>query len=152
ARPAPAERLASKAANSSKVALTASSARARLSVEGQRGLPSGPARLERLKVVGSRPAARARPEAVSPWRSASASIARQIWACCITPSVDADRGPAYTSHKGISTYYWRIILSELAYKVCSRAEWLAAEAQGAFTGSAVDARDGYIHLSTATQA
>ena len=36
------------------------------SVEGQRSRPSGPMRLERLKVVASRPALRARPEAVKP--------------------------------------------------------------------------------------
>jgi hypothetical protein len=34
--------------------------------------------LDLLNVVGSSPAARARPEAVMLWRAASASIARQI--------------------------------------------------------------------------
>jgi uncharacterized protein (DUF952 family)/uncharacterized protein with HEPN domain len=38
------------------------------------------------------------------------------------------------------------------YKICSRAEWDAAERAGAFTGSAVDIKDGYIHFSTAEQA
>ena len=38
------------------------------------------------------------------------------------------------------------------YKILSRREWLAAQAQGRFTGSAVDLADGYIHLSTAAQA
>ncbi|RTL63783.1 MAG: DUF952 domain-containing protein [Hyphomicrobiales bacterium] len=38
------------------------------------------------------------------------------------------------------------------YKICSRAEWEAAERAGAFSGSAVDVKDGYIHFSTAEQA
>jgi uncharacterized protein (DUF952 family) len=38
------------------------------------------------------------------------------------------------------------------YKILSRAEWTAAEADGAFAGSALDLKDGYIHLSTAAQA
>lgn len=38
------------------------------------------------------------------------------------------------------------------YKILSRAEWEAARAIGRFEGSAVDARDGYIHFSTAAQA
>jgi len=37
------------------------------------------------------------------------------------------------------------------YKICSRTEWGAAEAQGAFRGSAVDLRDGFIHFSAAAQ-
>ena len=37
------------------------------------------------------------------------------------------------------------------YKICSRTEWRAAEAQGAFPGSAVDLRDGFIHFSAAAQ-
>ena len=39
-----------------------------------------------------------------------------------------------------------------AYKILGRDEWEAACAAGAFAGSAVDRRDGYIHLSTAEQA
>lgn len=38
------------------------------------------------------------------------------------------------------------------YKILSRAEWAKAQADGRFAGSAVDARDGYIHFSTAEQA
>ena len=37
------------------------------------------------------------------------------------------------------------------YKICSRTEWRAAEAQGEFLGSAVDLRDGFIHFSAAAQ-
>jgi uncharacterized protein (DUF952 family) len=37
------------------------------------------------------------------------------------------------------------------YKICSRAEWRAAAAAGAFHGSAVDLRDGFIHFSAAAQ-
>jgi uncharacterized protein (DUF952 family) len=37
------------------------------------------------------------------------------------------------------------------YKICERALWRGAEAEGAFAGSAVDMRDGYIHFSTAEQ-
>lgn len=40
----------------------------------------------------------------------------------------------------------------LIYKLLSRAEWQAAQEAGAFTGSAVDLADGYIHFSTAGQA
>lgn len=38
------------------------------------------------------------------------------------------------------------------YKILAAAEWDAALAAGRFTGSAVDHKDGYIHLSTAAQA
>lgn len=38
------------------------------------------------------------------------------------------------------------------YKICSAAEWSAAESAGEFTGSPVDLEDGYIHFSTAEQA
>jgi uncharacterized protein (DUF952 family) len=37
------------------------------------------------------------------------------------------------------------------YKICTRAEWSAAEAAGVFTGSAVDRADGFIHLSSREQ-
>ena len=39
----------------------------------------------------------------------------------------------------------------LVFKIVTAAEWRAAEAAGVFAGSAVDARDGFIHLSTAAQ-
>ena len=38
------------------------------------------------------------------------------------------------------------------YKILPRAEWRAAQAAGAFAGSAVDLADGYIHFSTGAQA
>jgi uncharacterized protein (DUF952 family) len=38
------------------------------------------------------------------------------------------------------------------YKICTAAEWHAAEHAGAYRGSAVDHRDGFIHFSTAEQA
>lgn len=40
----------------------------------------------------------------------------------------------------------------ILYKILSDAEWRAAVARGAFEGSAVDLKDGFIHLSTALQA
>ncbi|HZZ60234.1 MAG TPA: DUF952 domain-containing protein [Roseiarcus sp.] len=40
----------------------------------------------------------------------------------------------------------------LVFKIVATEEWLAAEAAGAFAGSAVDRADGYIHLSTAERA
>ena len=39
----------------------------------------------------------------------------------------------------------------LIYKICPRALWRAAEAQGRFTGAPVDRADGFIHFSTAAQ-
>lgn len=39
-----------------------------------------------------------------------------------------------------------------AYKILGRDEWERARSAGVFHGSAVDERDGYIHLSTARQA
>jgi len=39
----------------------------------------------------------------------------------------------------------------LIYKICSRAMWTEAEAAGAFEGSEVDRRDGFIHFSTEAQ-
>ncbi len=37
------------------------------------------------------------------------------------------------------------------YKICEQALWRAAEPGGTFLGSAADARDGFIHFSTAAQ-
>jgi uncharacterized protein (DUF952 family) len=37
------------------------------------------------------------------------------------------------------------------YKILKAQEWAAAKAQGRFDGSAVDLKDGYIHLSGADQ-
>ena len=37
------------------------------------------------------------------------------------------------------------------YKICARALWRAAEAEGQFTGTADDGRDGFIHFSAAAQ-
>lgn len=38
------------------------------------------------------------------------------------------------------------------YKIVSGAAWSDAAAKGAFAGAAIDLKDGYIHLSTSTQA
>ena len=38
------------------------------------------------------------------------------------------------------------------YKICTAAEWNEAERAGAYRGSAVDLKDGFIHFSTANQA
>jgi uncharacterized protein (DUF952 family) len=37
------------------------------------------------------------------------------------------------------------------YKICSAPAWREAERQGVYRGSADDARDGFIHFSTAAQ-
>jgi uncharacterized protein (DUF952 family) len=37
------------------------------------------------------------------------------------------------------------------YKICPASAWREAERQGVYCGSADDARDGFIHFSTATQ-
>ncbi len=37
------------------------------------------------------------------------------------------------------------------YKICSASAWREAERQGVYRGSADDARDGFIHLSAASQ-
>lgn len=37
------------------------------------------------------------------------------------------------------------------YKICPEPLWRAAEAQGRFTGAAIDLQDGFIHFSTAAQ-
>ena len=42
-------------------------------------------------------------------------------------------------------------MSVYVYKVCSETEWRAACAAGEYTGSADDKRDGFVHLSTASQ-
>lgn len=39
----------------------------------------------------------------------------------------------------------------LVYKICRRALWGAAEAEGRFTGAPIDQADGFIHFSTAAQ-
>lgn len=38
------------------------------------------------------------------------------------------------------------------YRIISESDWQAAQAAGAFTGTAHDIRDGFIHFSTARQA
>lgn len=38
------------------------------------------------------------------------------------------------------------------FKICTGAEWAEARASGVFGGSALDHRDGFIHLSAAAQA
>jgi uncharacterized protein (DUF952 family) len=40
----------------------------------------------------------------------------------------------------------------LIYKICPRALWQQAEAEGVFRGAPIDLSDGYIHFSTAAQA
>jgi uncharacterized protein (DUF952 family) len=40
---------------------------------------------------------------------------------------------------------------KVIYKICTAAEWHAAEHAGAYSGSAVDRKDGFIHFSTAEQ-
>ena len=42
-------------------------------------------------------------------------------------------------------------MPDAIYKVLRRAEWAEAQARNVFTGSAVDARDGFIHFSTREQ-
>lgn len=37
------------------------------------------------------------------------------------------------------------------FKICDRAEWASAMAEGRYAGSSVDHRDGFIHLSDASQ-
>lgn len=39
----------------------------------------------------------------------------------------------------------------LIYKIVSRSDWRAAEAEGVFRGAAIDLADGYIHFSAAEQ-
>jgi uncharacterized protein (DUF952 family) len=39
----------------------------------------------------------------------------------------------------------------ILYKILSAAQWQAAQSRGVFEGSAVDLKDGFIHLSTAAQ-
>jgi uncharacterized protein (DUF952 family) len=39
----------------------------------------------------------------------------------------------------------------IIYKICPASAWREAERQGVYRGSADDARDGYIHFSTAAQ-
>lgn len=38
-------------------------------------------------------------------------------------------------------------MAELIFKICTAEEWRAAEAAGAYEGSALDKSDGFIHLS-----
>jgi len=42
-------------------------------------------------------------------------------------------------------------VSDVAYKIVSTEDWAAIRATGGYDGSAVDLRDGYIHLSAADQ-
>ena len=42
-------------------------------------------------------------------------------------------------------------MTRTIYKICERALWEEAGRSGVFAGSGIDARDGFIHLSTAAQ-
>ena len=42
-------------------------------------------------------------------------------------------------------------MAKTIYKICDSALWRAAERAGAFAGAEVDARDGFIHFSSAGQ-
>ena len=42
-------------------------------------------------------------------------------------------------------------MSEVIYKIATRAQWIAAEASGVFEGAPVDIADGFIHFSTVAQ-
>jgi uncharacterized protein (DUF952 family) len=42
-------------------------------------------------------------------------------------------------------------MSSLVFKILDRPSWDAAAASGAYSGSQVDVRDGFIHFSTAAQ-
>ena len=46
---------------------------------------------------------------------------------------------------------WLRHMTPIVYKLIDRAAWDAAAAAGSFDGSPVDARDGFIHFSTAAQ-
>src|SRR3546814_8614866 len=67
------------------------------SVDGQRCLPSREIRLLRLKVVGSRPALRARPDAVRPYFSARPSSAAQIALWVSMGTLSCNRSEEHTS-------------------------------------------------------
>lgn len=45
----------------------------------------------------------------------------------------------------------RPMTDSLIYKICPREEWMAACDRGQYAGSPDDARDGFIHFSTAAQ-
>ena len=45
----------------------------------------------------------------------------------------------------------RAAMSELIFKIVTRAQWREAEADGVFSGAPVDLADGFIHFSTASQ-
>jgi uncharacterized protein (DUF952 family) len=55
------------------------------------------------------------------------------------------RGTQRRANFGIGTLVRRI------YKICPASAWREAERQGVYRGSADDARDGFIHFSTASQ-
>jgi uncharacterized protein (DUF952 family) len=42
-------------------------------------------------------------------------------------------------------------MSEVIYKICTRAEWESALSAGVYRGSADDLRDGFIHFSRRSQ-
>jgi uncharacterized protein (DUF952 family) len=60
-------------------------------------------------------------------------------------AVDAWRGSAQHAASAMP------MSDPLVYKICPRTAWLKAEREGAYRGSADDRRDGFIHLSTASQ-
>jgi uncharacterized protein (DUF952 family) len=52
---------------------------------------------------------------------------------------------------GLRLAYGDAMTERFIYKICARAEWKAAVEAGVYQGSEVDAKDGFIHFSTAGQ-
>lgn len=46
---------------------------------------------------------------------------------------------------------WAVSIVATIYKICERAAWTVAEQAGLYRGSELDARDGFIHFSSAEQ-
>ena len=44
-----------------------------------------------------------------------------------------------------------MVAQRIVYKIVPAPQWRASEAAGIFSGSPIDVRDGFIHLSTAAQ-
>lgn len=67
--------------------------------------------------------------------------------------LEPDPGPRYGPPPAVETVAdsRAAIAVHTIYKICPASLWREAERQGAFSGSADDRRDGFIHFSTAAQ-
>jgi uncharacterized protein (DUF952 family) len=76
---------------------------------------------------------------------------RAVVICGATPRLDSKPFERQVEHRAGEKVQEARGQMQLIFKICGRQEWQVAEEERIYRGSAVDARDGFIHFSTAEQ-